>query len=116
MRPRRGRRGCRERLGTVPRARGEGWCPQGQGSLRGVWAPRLLPGLGSGHVAPAGSQRGGFVKGKAPGSGSMEMQGSPARWVAAVAAAQCPVQGTPQRGEAEAHGDPSPAGRAREGG
>lgn len=47
----------------------------------------------------------------------METQGSPARCVAAVvavaaaAAAQCPARGTPERGEAEAHGDPGPAGR-----
>ena len=49
----------------------------------------------------------------------MEMQGSPTRCVAAAvvvaAAAQCPARGTPQRGEAEAHGDPSPAGRIRGG-
>lgn len=53
------------------------------------------------------------MNGKAPGSGSMETQGSPARCVAAAAAAQCPARGTPQRGEAEAHGDPGPAGRIR---
>lgn len=44
------------------------------------------------------------MNGKAPGSGSMETPGSPARCVAVVAAAtaaQCPARGTPWRGEAE---------------
>lgn len=61
------------------------------------------------------------MNGKAPGSDSMETQGSPARCVAAVvaavvavaaaAAAQCPRGELPSGGEAEAHGDPGPAGR-----